>query len=119
MRRANVILSLVLAGLASVITSGCGSSSAVTGADEQPGGGASVLHGALLAPGIGSASAPGVSAQSGGSGWVVSVAGTSLSSEVDEDGRFVLAGVPAGAVTVKIEGPGVSAQVTVSGLVDS
>ncbi len=119
MRGANVVVCLVLAGLASVITSGCGSSSAVTGADEQPIGGSSVLHGALLAPGISSAAAaPGVSAQSGGGGWVVSVAGTSLSSEVDEDGRFVLAGVPAGSVTVKVEGPGVSAQVTVSGLVD-
>jgi hypothetical protein len=119
MRRVNVVVCLLLAGLASVITSGCGSSSAVTGADEPPMGGASVLHGALLAPGLASASAaPGVSAQSGGSGWVVSVAGTSVSSEVDEDGRFVLAGVPAGAVTVKIEGPGVSAQVTVNGLVD-
>ena len=84
----------------------------------SPIGGSSVLHGALLAPGISSSAAPGVSAQSGGGGWVVSVAGTSASSEVDEDGRFVLAGVPAGSVTVKIEGPGVSAQVTVSGLAD-
>lgn len=119
MRRVNVMVCLVLAGLASVITSGCGSSQAVTGADDVPVGGSSVLHGALLAPGIGSASAaPGLSAQSGGSGWVVSVGGTSLSSEVDEDGRFVLAGVPAGSVTLKVDGPGVSAQVAVNGLVD-
>jgi hypothetical protein len=119
MRRVNLMVCLVLAGLASVVTSGCGSSSAVTGADGQPTGGSSVLHGALLAPGVGSASAaPGVSAQSSGGGWVVSVAGTSVSSEVDEDGRFVLAGVPAGSVTVRVEGPGVSAQLTVGGLVD-
>ena len=119
MRRVNLVVCLVLAGLAGVMTSGCGSSKAVTGPDDQPVAGSSVLHGALLAPGISSASgAPGVSAASGGGGWVVSVAGTSLSSEVDQDGRFVLAGVPAGSVTVKIEGPGVSAQVAVSGLVD-
>jgi hypothetical protein len=119
MRRVNVVVCLVLAGLAGVMTSGCGSSSAVTGPDDQPVAGSSVLHGALLAPGISSASAaPGVSAQSVGGGWVVSVAGTSLSTEVDQDGRFVLARVPAGSVTVKIEGPGVSAQVAVSGLVD-
>jgi hypothetical protein len=48
----------------------------------------------------------------------VSVAGTSLSSEVDPDGRFVLVRVPAGSVVLRIEGPGVSAQVQVNGLVD-
>jgi hypothetical protein len=122
MRRVNVVVCLVLASLAGVMTSGCGSSSAVSGPDGpdvQPVAGSSVLHGALLAPGISSASAaPGLNAQSGGEGWVVSVAGTSQSSEVDQDGRFVLAGVPSGSVTVKVEGPGVSAQVAVSGLVD-
>ena len=54
MRRRECRVCLVLAGLASVMTSGCGSSCAVTGADEQPIGGASVLHGAILAPGISS-----------------------------------------------------------------
>jgi hypothetical protein len=48
----------------------------------------------------------------------VSVAGTPLSTEVDEDGRFALAGVPAGTVNLRFEGPGTSAQVSVSGLVD-
>ena len=119
MRRVNLMVCLVLAALAGVMTSGCGSTSAVTGPDEPVATGSSVLHGALLAPGIsGASSAPGVSAQSEGGGWVVSVAGTSLSSAVDQDGRFVLAQVPAGSVTVKIEGPGVSAQVAVSGLVN-
>ncbi len=119
MRRVNLVVCLVLAGLASVMTSGCGGTSAVTGPDEAVATGSSVLHGALLAPGLsGGSSLPGVSAQSGAGGWVVSVAGTSVSSEVDQDGRFVLAQVPAGSVTVKVEGPGVSAQVAVSGLVD-
>jgi hypothetical protein len=61
---------------------------------------------------------PGFSAQSAGGGWVVSVNGTSLSSELDQDGRFVFTRVPAGSVTVKVDGPGVSAQVPVSGLTD-
>jgi hypothetical protein len=120
MRRVSVVVCLLLAGLAGVMTSGCGSESAVTAPDETVPTGASVLHGAVLAPGLSglSSAAPGMSAQSGGSGWVVSVAGTSISSELDQDGRFVLNLVPSGTVTIKIEGPGVSTQVPVSGLVD-
>lgn len=120
MRRANEVVCLLLAGLAGVMMSGCGSSSAVTAPDEPVAKGASVLHGAVLAPGLNglSSAAPGVSAQSGGSGWVVSVVGTSLSSELDRDGRFVLTLVPSGSVTLRIEGPGVSAQLVLSGLVD-
>jgi hypothetical protein len=61
---------------------------------------------------------PGFGAESGAGGWLVSVAGTSSSSPLDQDGRFVLTGVPAGSVTLKIEGPDVSTQLTRSGLVD-
>jgi hypothetical protein len=121
MRRVSVVVCLWLAGLAGVATSGCGGSAAVTGADDPVpvARGSSVLHGAVVAPGIGGvATAPAPSAQSGGSGWVVSVAGTSLSTELDADGRFVLTLVPSGSVTIRIEGPGVSAQLAVSGLVD-
>lgn len=122
MRRVNVVVCLLLAGLAGAITSGCGSSSAVSGPETPAVTGSSVLQGALTAPGISASSAlPGVEAQSGGSGasgWVLSIAGTSLSCSVDEDGRFVLDRVPAGQVMLRIDGPGVSAQVSVSGLVD-
>lgn len=120
MRCVKVMVCLLLASMAGMTASGCGGgSSAVTGPDDRPPvAGSSVLHGAVLAPGIsGASAAAGVSALSGGGGWIVSVAGTGLSSEVDQDGRFVLAGVPEGSVTVKIEGPGVSAEVVVSGLV--
>ncbi len=119
MRRASVVVCLVMAGMAGVL-SGCGGSGSVTGGDDPvPVSGNSVLHGTVVAPGIGSVSAgSGFSVQSVGSGWVVSVNGTSLSSELDQDGRFVLTHVPAGSVTVKIDGPGVSAQVPVSGLTD-
>jgi hypothetical protein len=48
----------------------------------------------------------------------VSVVGTSLSAPLDQDGRFVLSGLPSGSVTLKIEGPGVSTQLQLSGLVD-
>ena len=121
MRRVNAVVCLLLAGLTGMMASGCGSSSAVTGLDEPVVvEGASVLHGAVLAPGLSGLSFadPVSTAQSGSTGWVVSVAGTSLSSEVDPDGRFVLVRVPAGSVTLRIEGPGVSGQVQVSGLLD-
>ncbi|HEX9188520.1 MAG TPA: DUF5666 domain-containing protein [Vicinamibacteria bacterium] len=112
---------LSLLGLAAaLVAAGCGGSSAVTGPDEGAGPtGAAVLHGAIQGAGIGgsSSSAP-VHALAGGSGFSVSVAGTSLTGEVDDEGRFALSGVPAGSVTLRIEGPGVSAQVQVTGLVD-
>ena len=72
--------------------------------------------------GVGFAGAPVTGAthqSSGGTGYTVTVVGAAGGTvEIDEDGRFVLAGLPAGAVTLRIEGGGVSAQVTVQGLVD-
>lgn len=44
-------------------------------------------------------------------GAVVSVLETELSAEADDEGRFLLPGVPAGAVTVKVEHAGYSAVV--------
>ena len=117
MRRMSLVC-LFFAGVASLMSAGCGGSLAVTGPEEAAAGSA-VLHGAILAPGIsGSSSGTGVSALAAGGAWIVSVTGTSASSDVDQDGRFVLAAVPAGSVNVRIEGPGVSTQVAVSGLVD-
>jgi hypothetical protein len=119
MRRVNLVVCLFLTGLASLLASGCGGSSSVTGPDQEAAvaKGSSVLQGAVLAPGLGGASTQ-LGAQEGGSGWVVSVVGTSISGELDEEGRFVLTLVPAGTVTLRIEGPGVSAQLPVGGLVD-
>ncbi len=107
-------------GLAAILTAAsCGGSGDVTAPDEgAPAAGSAVLQGAILGAGLGgsSASSP-VRALAGSNGWSVSIVSTSLTGEVDDDGRFVLAGVPAGSVGLRIEGPGVSGQVSVSGLI--
>ncbi|HXK10700.1 MAG TPA: DUF5666 domain-containing protein [Vicinamibacteria bacterium] len=114
-----------LAGLAAALcAAGCGGSSAATGPDRAAPAatsGAAVLQGTILGTGLAgtgtSVGAP-VHALAGDTGWSVSIAGTSLAAAVDEDGRFTLSGVPAGSVGLRVEGPGVSAQVQVTGLVD-
>jgi hypothetical protein len=126
MRRVNLVVCFV-SGIVAFAAAGCGSSSAVSGPDEPApiSSGAAVLQGELVAPGLnGLAAVPGspgagaLAADSVETGWVVSVAGTPLSSPVDFDGRFVLVGLPAGSITLRVQGPGMSAQVAVSGLAD-
>jgi len=121
MRRKECLF-LFLAGLAlALAAAGCGGPAAVTAPGEASVSvrGAAVLQGAVVGAGFsGSSASAGVHALAGGGGFSVSVVGTALSAEVDEDGRFVLAGVPAGTVNLRFEGPGVNAQVSVSGLVD-
>jgi len=120
--RHDLSLHLFLAGLcAALFAAGCGGSSAVTGPDESSASarGAAILQGAILGAGLGSSSAGApVRALAGDTGWSVSIAGTGLTGDVDEDGRFLLSGAPAGNVKLRIDGPGVSTQVDVSGLVD-
>jgi hypothetical protein len=115
-------LRLTLAGLcAALVAAGCGGSSAVTSPDEAgpSARGAAILQGAILGAGIGSSSAGGpIRALAGDTGWTVSIVGTALTGDVDEDGRFLLSGAPSGSVRLRIDGPGVSAQVDVTGLVD-
>jgi hypothetical protein len=120
--RRHLSLTLALAGLcAALFAAGCGGSSAVTGPEETAPStkGAAILQGAILGAGIGSfsAGAP-VRALAGDTGWTVSVVGTALTADVDEDGRFLLSGAPSGSLRLRIDGPGVSAQVDVTGLVD-
>jgi hypothetical protein len=119
MRRRETCLSLP--GLVfAVVAAGCGGSAAVTGSEApSAAGGNAVLQGALLGGGFAGASSSGMPrALGGGSGYTVTLVGSSLTVEVDEDGRFVLAGLPAGSVSLRIEGPGLGAQVAVSGLQD-
>jgi hypothetical protein len=52
------------------------------------------------------------------SGLQVGVVGTPLVASVDDEGQFALAQVPAGTVTLKLEGAGIDARVSVAGLQD-
>ncbi len=107
-----------------VIAAGCGGSSSVTGPDEAPGAsGAAVIDGTVNGGATGwggafTASSSDVTALSGGGGLTVTVEGTAISTTVDEEGQFILTSVPSGTVTLIFEGPGISARLTVSGLVD-
>ncbi|HSD66038.1 MAG TPA: DUF5666 domain-containing protein, partial [Vicinamibacteria bacterium] len=83
---------------------GCGGSAAVTGPEAEASvGGAAVVQGTVTGA---------------GSGLQVGVVGTSLATEIDDEGQFVLSGVPAGTVTLRFEGAGVDARVSVPGLQD-
>ena len=48
----------------------------------------------------------------------VTVVGTSLATATDAGGRFLLAGIPSGRVSLRFEGPGIDARIELSGLVD-
>lgn len=48
----------------------------------------------------------------------VTVVGTSLATATDAAGRFLLAGIPSGRVSLRFEGPGIDARIELSGLVD-
>lgn len=90
----------------------------MTGSEETPLAlGAAVIQG-TVAGGALAGSSGDVTALSGGSSLTVTVEGTSLSTSVDEEGQFILSRVPAGTVTLVFEGPGISARLTISGLVD-
>jgi hypothetical protein len=104
MRRTRFVC-LSLAGLAlALAAAGCGGSAAVTGAEpEAPVAGAAVVQGTVT----------GVVA-----GLQVGVVGTPLVTPVDDEGQFVLSGVPAGTATLKFEAAGIDARVEVPGLQD-
>jgi hypothetical protein len=96
---------LFLAGLAgALVAAGCGGSSAVTGPEAgTPVAGNAVVQGTVTGA---------------GAGLQVGVVGTPLVAPVDDEGQFALAGVPAGTATLKFEGAGVDARVSVPGLQD-
>jgi hypothetical protein len=105
MRRTRVVC-LFLAGLAvALAAAGCGGSAAVTGpeAAEVPVAGAAVVQGTVTGA---------------RSGLQVGVVGTPLLTEVDDEGQFVLSSVPAGTATLRFEGAGVDARLSVPGLQD-
>lgn len=106
--------------LVALAAGGCGHSSDVTGTPEAVASGRAVLQATVQGVGFAGSSFTASTRQStGGSGYTVTVVGAKgVTVEIDEDGRFLISGLPAGAVTLRIEGGGVSAQVTVQGLVD-
>lgn len=120
MRRVHVSL-LSLAGLAVVLAAvGCGGSSGVTGSEDpaQAASGIAVVQGTVVGGGVQALSSGDVSSLSDAAGWTVRVEGTGLSTTVDEEGGFILAGVPAGTIHLVFEGPGPTAHLTLSGLQD-
>lgn len=103
--RRNRFVFLSLAGLAvALAAAGCGGSSAVTGPDAgAPAAGNAVVQGTVTG-------AP--------AGLQVGVVGTRLVAPVDDEGQFALVGVPAGTATLKFDGAGIDARVSVPGLQD-
>ena len=104
MRRERFVC-LFLAGLTvALAAAGCGGSAAVTGPEaEAPVAGAAVVQGTVTGA---------------GAGLQVGVVGTALVTEVDDEGQFVLSSVPAGTATLKFEGAGIDARLSVPGLQD-
>lgn len=104
MRRKQFVC-LTLAGLAlALAVAGCGGSSAVTGPDAgTPVAGNAVVQGTVTGA---------------GAGLQVGVVGMPLVAPVDDEGQFALAGLPAGTATLKFEGAGIDARVSVPGLQD-
>lgn len=107
MRRKRFVC-LSLAGLAlALVAAGCGGSAALTGPEVEapaaPVAGAAVVQGTVTGA---------------GAGLRVGVVGTSLATEADDDGQFVLSGVPVGTAILRFEGAGVDARLEVPGLQD-
>jgi len=98
------LVCLFLAGLAvALAASGCGKSGSVAAPEESLATGAAVLQGTVMGS---------------QSGLQVGVVGTPLVASVDDEGQFALAQVPSGTVTLKLEGAGIDARVSVAGLQD-
>jgi hypothetical protein len=104
MRRTRFVC-LFLAGLAVALAAvGCGGSAAVTGPEaEAPVAGTAVVQGTVTGA---------------GTGLQVGVVGTPLVTPVDDEGQFVLSGVPGGTATLSFEAAGVDARLEVPGLQD-
>jgi hypothetical protein len=103
MRRKHLVC-LFLAGTAAALSgAGCGKSDSLTAPSDALATGAAVLQGTVMG-------SP--------SGLQVAVVGTALVAPVDDEGQFALARVPSGTVTLKLEGAGIDARVSVTGLSD-
>jgi Domain of unknown function (DUF5666) len=107
-----------LAALAALWAAGCGSGgpSLTEPEPSAPSAGSAVIQGTVSGGGVAASS---VHASSSGAGTLrVSVVGTSLATDTDSEGQFVLTGVGTGPATLRFEGAGVDARLSVSGLVN-
>lgn len=100
-RVGNVCLLTTGLGLA-LLAAACGGSKSVAGPEVIATGNA-VLQGTV---------------QGSSEGLRVVAIGTAASAPVDEDGQFLMSSLPAGTASLRFEGSGVSAQLSVSGLQD-
>lgn len=99
-----------------LVSAACGSSSSSLTAPSSPLAATATIQG--LVNGGGATTASAHTAALSGAGLRVSVVGQPLSAMTDGQGRFTLGGVPAGSVTLRIEGPGIDAQLRLGGLVE-
>ncbi len=105
MRRTTSFVCLSLAGLCLALTAaGCGGSSAVSAPEPvSVATGNAVLQGTVVGA---------------GDGLQVGIVGSPATTSVDEEGQFALAGLPAGSATLRFEGAGLDARLTVANLQD-
>ncbi len=104
-----------LAAALALAIAGCGSQeTAVTGPEPpSPVLGSAVIQGTVQGGGVAASS---VHSSSMGAGSLrVTVEGTSLVANTDSDGQFVLVGVGSGPITLRFEGAGIDARLTLSG----
>jgi len=96
-----------------IVAAGCGSSSMTSSpTGSNPG---ATLQGTVVT-GAAAAASGAPHAMSGASGIRVSVTGTNLSTMTDGSGKFVINGVPSGTVELHLQGQGVDARLTITGL---
>ncbi len=106
----------LLAVLLALGAAACGSgsmTSSPTGPASATSAGATIQG--TLVTGAAAAQA-GVPHASGTSGIRVSITGTNLATSTDGAGRFVITGVPSGAAELHLQGPGLDARLTITGL---
>ena len=104
MRRRTSFVCLLTAGLGlAVLNWGCGGSRALTGPEPAAVSGSAVLQGNVAGA---------------SDGLRVVAIGTAVSAPVDEDGQFLMSSLPAGSATLRFEGAGVDAKLSVDGLQD-
>ncbi len=108
MRRKRFVCLSLAALAATLAVTGCGGSSAVTGEAEAVSPPVAVAGSAVVLGTVTGA----------GAGLQVGVVGTPLLTSVDDEGQFVLSGLPVGTATLRFEGAGIDARVDVPGLRD-